>query len=545
MSNLKISTTIIINIILILVIAQITHIVGKGIDVTLKGEEVAYNRQNGLNRLVSLVNSLTTDELKVFVNKQEYVFSSYLDSESQVNSLNNDDFEYKDRIPKKSHMGFEKVCHIPIETKSLISFSEHSQTKLIEDGQIQNYFFPRVKHYKKNLPELTPEPYQRVMGFAIEVCMLPSVWYLELVHCMYVAMSPYFDGMLMSYSLQDLVGSAIISMEYKNERFSKENCIKYLPLFSDDKISSRFKEICREAESCLESRSFYTNKFSNFKNEFNQRIQEVYSSISPLEGALDPKTFARYSILYSLSILSKKLSLNKVFPERNFLPIRVMAASVGYYALVKKLKTNFLSENHLVSFFTKLISNLLFEKTDTVIEQCSSEIIRFFDITNAHSFELFRAFCKEVFSVGFINESYQSLGEINSIFINSTHPKRILLNSYASVVPEMIQELPLSEYSNSWMNFKNAHDKSLDYIQEFSRNNSSDSSNVEIVGDNVQEPISDKNTNSVKKSKKFSKKKKKSKLCFRSSKKKRKVCNKRKKKNSNNIKYISNPIYDS
>lgn len=531
MISLKISIIIAVNIvILILIISKGAHAILKDIDVALKESEVTYNRQNGLNKLVNLVNNLTVDELKVVLKKREYIFSSYLDPDNQVSSLNNDVFEDKKNNLEKSHLDFEKICHIPIETKSLVSFSEHSQTKLT-DGQIHNYFFPRVKHYKKDLPELILEPYQRVMGFAIEVCMLPSIWYLELVHCMYVAMSPYFNGMLMSYSLQDLIGSAIISMEYKNEKFSKENCLKYLPLFSDSKISSHFKEICRETESCLESRSFYTNKFSNFRSEFNHRIQTVYKIVSPLEDALDPKTFARYSILYSLSIFSKKISLNKSFPERNFLPIRVMAASIGYYALVKKLKMNFLPEKQLVGFFTKLISDLLFEKTNIVIERCSKEIMKFSHISNSHLIELFEIFCKEIFSFGFINESYQSLRELNSIFINSTHPKRILLNSYASVVPEMIQELPFSQYNNLWMNFKNVDDRSLEDAREPNKNDSLDDLNDELTGNIIKSSIFEKNANAVEASKKPSKKKRKSKLCFASLRKKI-VCNKRTKRNS-------------
>ncbi|KAH8583339.1 uncharacterized protein ELE39_000107 [Cryptosporidium sp. chipmunk genotype I] len=519
MNNLKLSRLTVNIIILILIISKVTSIIVDDTDIVSKESEVTYYRQNGLNRFLTLVNSLTANELTVLIEKKKYIFSSYLEPESQLDSLNGDFFLQKEKILKESYKNYEKVCHIPIETKSLAFFSKHSHKEPMTDSEVQSYFFPRIKHYKKILPELTPEPYQRIMGFAIEVCMLPSIWHLELVHCMFTAISPYFDGMLMSYSLQDLVGSAIISMDYKNEQFSLENCIKYLPLFSDNKISTLYIRICRETESCLKSRSFYTNNFANFKNEFNHRIQEVYRAIPPLDDALNPKVFARYLILYSLSIFLKKIPLNKNFPERNFLPIRVMAASVGYYALVKKMKMSFLSESHLVGFFTKLISNLLFEKTDEVIERCSREIMKFSDINNDHLFELFKAFCKEIFSVGFINESLQNLGEINSILINSTHSNRILLNSYSFTVPEMSRELPLSEYNNSWINFKNFTENYLEYNRKSGKDGRLYNPNSELPRNLNQIPISKDKSNAVEQGKHFSKRKK-TRLCFGSSKKK-------------------------
>ncbi|KAL5367096.1 hypothetical protein CPHLJ_8g3045 [Cryptosporidium parvum] len=93
-----------------------------------------------------------------------------------------------------------------------------------------------------------------------------------------------------------------------------------------------------------------------------------------------------------------------------------MAAAVGYYELVK-IEMSFFSESVLVSFFTILISNLLFEKIDEVIRQCSREIMKFF--------------------VGFIYESFQNNGEINSILIESIHSKRILLSSHVSTISEV------------------------------------------------------------------------------------------------------------
>ncbi|TRY49968.1 Uncharacterized protein CTYZ_00000388 [Cryptosporidium tyzzeri] len=79
----------------------------------------------------------------------------------------------------------------------------------------------------------------------------------------------------------------------------QEKVINYLPLFSDDKISIHFIEICGEAGFCLKPRSFYEINFIRFKSKFNPRIQEVYHAIPPLEGALNFKVFARCSTLYS------------------------------------------------------------------------------------------------------------------------------------------------------------------------------------------------------------------------------------------------------
>ncbi|KAK9171049.1 Uncharacterized protein cmbei_8003550 [Cryptosporidium meleagridis] len=46
--------------------------------------------------------------------------------------------------------------------------------------------------------------------------MIHSIWHLELVLCMYFAMPPYFNNMLMRHSLQNLIGSTIFSMKYIN-----------------------------------------------------------------------------------------------------------------------------------------------------------------------------------------------------------------------------------------------------------------------------------------------------------------------------------------
>ncbi|KAJ1612425.1 putative secreted protein [Cryptosporidium canis] len=454
MRHLSISSIIVVNVaVFLLLISKISSISNSDFDVASKESEVTYNRQNGLSRFIDTAISLTKYELKTLIEKKEYIFSTYLEPYNQVTSLNNDVDEHKEHFWELNLTEYKQVFHIPMELKSLLSFSQSSQVEHTPESAVRNYFFPRLKHFKKDLPELAPEPYQRVMGFAIEVCMLPTVWYIELVHCIYVSASSYFDGALMSYSLQDLVGSAIVSMDFRNEQFSMENCVKYLPLFSDNKISSRFREICGATKSCIETRAFQTNNFSNFKSEFNNRIQEVYRVIPHLSGALDPITFSRYSMLYSLSILLKTHTLSKNLPERNFLPVRIMVASLGYYALSEKLNMKFSTENLVVTFFTKLITSILFEKTDVVIKRCSEEIIKFAELSGDDLSEFFQGFCKEIFSIGFIDESFQNFAEIDSKFIASTHPKRVLLNSYALVVPEMFHELPFSEYNSSWIHF--------------------------------------------------------------------------------------------
>ncbi|KAH8740525.1 hypothetical protein FG386_002107 [Cryptosporidium ryanae] len=351
---------------------------------------------------------------------------------------------------------YTNICHIPSKKASLVQYKLGKS--YIKGGFMdlqKKFFYPRVKSYRKELPQVITEPYQRLMTFAIEVCMVPSVWYLELVHCMFVSTLPYLNGMLMSYSLQDIIGSALMSMEYKNEKFNLESCMESASNVKDDAISSQSVEICHRMKTCLDSREFSSGDFYELEPELSYRIKNMYGNIQALSGMLKPSLFARYSVLYSIHLLSSKFKPNDEYPEVNFLPIRIMNASLSYYAMAKKLNLSFQSESKVVELFAKIITSLMFEDASVIIDICRKSII---DFGNKHlDGKILEVFCKEIFSVGFINEDIGI--HINKVDGYLVHPKRILLESYISVIPEMMQSLPIDRYDYSWLNFTITGDK--------------------------------------------------------------------------------------
>ncbi|OII73785.1 uncharacterized protein cubi_03583 [Cryptosporidium ubiquitum] len=341
------------------------------------------------------------------------------------------------------------LVHIPKESKAV---PLHHRMKLkyenFELGNDIQFHFPRIKYLKKTLPSITIEPYQRVMSFAIEVCMIPSIWYLELIHCMYMGMAQYYTGIVMSYSLQDLVGSAIMSIGYKDESFSIENCYYSVSLVADDQISKNYIEICKRMEKCLKSGPLSEGPFSEFRTEFEERIKKVYSLLKWKSGDLSPIQFSKYSLLYSLYFVKSRMNLKSFHPEKNFLPIRMMISSLGIYC-ISGLKNDPPKKFKIVETVAKLVSEGIMSSLDSFDINCPFEVLPLlkFDL----SMIVAESFCREIFSIGFIDEDIISNKADN--FITITKPFRILIPSYSSVIPKMQHNLRFDKYSTDWMDF--------------------------------------------------------------------------------------------
>ncbi|EAK89516.1 hypothetical protein [Cryptosporidium parvum Iowa II] len=310
--------------------------------------------------------------------------------------------------------------------------------------------FPRVKHFRRSLVLLPSEPYQRVMTFAIEQCMVPSTWYLELIHCMYLGMAPKFLGMVFSYSLKDIIGAALMSVGYKDERFIMENCFYAVSLVVDDYISPHYREICIAVHACLESKHF-ERYFSKQKREFETRIANTYSHIPEKLGFLKPMEFYRYAVLLSMSLIKDKNVDIKIYPERNFLPIRIALASLAYYAISTNQSWVFDTEKKVLLFFTKTILNMLFEVSLLSIPGCVKKLAKFSHEAKADKEIIFELFCKEIFSAGFIvDATIESYADPN-LHSMAVMPQRVLHPSYSSFVPDLTNDVKYSE-DESWIN---------------------------------------------------------------------------------------------
>ncbi|KAK9171048.1 hypothetical protein CmeUKMEL1_14275 [Cryptosporidium meleagridis] len=340
--------------------------------------------------------------------------------------------------------------HLPTEAKpdKITDYIKRTfDLNLSDINKLSN--FPRVKHYRKSLVALPSEPYQRVMTFAIEQCMIPSIWYLELIHCMYLGMAPKFFGMVFSYSLQDIVGAALMSVGYKDERFIMENCFHAVSLVVDDYISPHYREICVAVQGCLKSKHF-ERYFSKQKKEFETRIASSYSHIPEKLGFLKPMEFYRYAVLLSISLIKDKSVDIKVYPERNFLPIRIALASLAYYAMSTNQNWVFESEKKVLVFFTKTILNMLFEISFVSIPGCVKKLTKFSHEANVVKEIIFELFCKEIFSAGFVVDATNESNADPNLHSMAVMPQRIAHPSYSSFIPDLTNDVKYSE-DESWI----------------------------------------------------------------------------------------------
>ncbi|KAK9171050.1 hypothetical protein CmeUKMEL1_14270 [Cryptosporidium meleagridis] len=356
--------------------------------------------------------------------------------------------QYIDQTPPSS----EFTTHVPRECKSSTHFLSFSEDSLFRSRiNMSQTHFPRHKHFSKNLPKLPFEPYQRIMTFAIEICMIPSIWYLELIHCMHFGMAPFFSGMLMSYSLQDVVGSAIKTMGYLDESFTIENCYRSVSSVADEKISANFQEICESMSQCLLSNQFSSDPYLRLKEEFQQRIDNAYSNIEGQENVEQHKNYARHSLLLSLSSKTINFSLPDPATEKNFLVIRAMVLSMTY--LVNKLipvEESNISER--MSKITKFINNMLFSQFKYYMKMCLISFPAILGSKSKDFQEVIGLYCKEFLSFGFIDETVKVEGDDLETFNRAILPSRVLDQAYASVIPSLINGAS-SQGDLSWLSF--------------------------------------------------------------------------------------------
>ncbi|KAH8740526.1 hypothetical protein FG386_002108 [Cryptosporidium ryanae] len=411
-------------------------------------------RMSGWLLIIKLIKNLSLGRSDAPLLKRFYS-SFYFKSDLPRPSLgvdhiedNTDGFMNKE-IPKYDQVGVP--IHVPIETKESDFLRSLWVLKYMDRGEaLLNSHFPRVKHFKKKLAVITHEPYQRVMSFAIDVCMIPSIWYLELVHCMYIGVIPMLTGTTFSYTLQDILGSALMSMGYKDESFVMENCYFAVSLIVDDQLSPNYEQICKTVRSCLDSNSFGT-RFKEQKKEFEERIDNIYGSLAKKSGFMDPGSFYRYSLLLSISFLKMDNKNLKRYPERNFLPVRIALTALGYYLISERYDWKFGSEKQVAYFFIELVINMLFGTTTARLRKCRERLYDFMPGLRPLESFLLIIFCKEIFSAGFIDDNIYKIGDDLRKFGNAIVPLRVLDPVYPSLIPNMREDLALSQYDRAWI----------------------------------------------------------------------------------------------
>ncbi|KAH7647881.1 hypothetical protein FG379_000508 [Cryptosporidium bovis] len=368
-----------------------------------------------------------------------------------------------------THVEPDFPFHIPLERRKYSKFSSlrymksntlsSSESPLVRkirgmDSALTNneIFFPRMKHFRKNLPKLTSEPYQRLMTFAIDICLIPSMWYLELIHCMYIGVAPYFDGMLSSYSLQDVVGSAIKTMGYLDETFSIENCYLSVSLFSDDKISPYYRDVCESMMNCLLSRDFQQEKYSKLRDEFASRIKNLHTyDVESKNSTIGvSRCFIRAALLFESSDFFPTIN----HPERNFLPIRIMIAStvvsIIHFILFPNLDNSL--KTLITAFFDIFSAKILFD-IKIYMKYCKSFLKSYLKKETYSSEILYELLCKEFLSIGFVDNRVEVLSENKESFAAVTVPRRILDPNYYLVIPEMAEEMNLADYGQEWLTY--------------------------------------------------------------------------------------------
>lgn len=128
----------------------------------------------------------------------------------------------------------------------------------------------------ENLVQMPIDPLERVYSYAVNIIEVPNQFYLEQVHCMYTGIKPFLNGILASYSLQDLVGAAIYSVGPESS-FKDYLCIQAVNMWSDDQIVPNSNEICARAKKCLDNKEFSEKNNKALFTEYVSKINAIYS----------------------------------------------------------------------------------------------------------------------------------------------------------------------------------------------------------------------------------------------------------------------------
>ncbi|KAJ1614999.1 putative secreted protein [Cryptosporidium canis] len=140
------------------------------------------------------------------------------------------------------------------------------------------------------------EANERLFSFAINICKLPSLWYIELAYCMHRGVTKYTTGILTSYTLQDIIGASLETMDLPSESFSLSRCKYSISIFSDIAINQHGQDICNTVLSCLTSKEFLEKNKGRVR-KLEKEITNVYKGKPPFFRGQQPRSYAQKTII--------------------------------------------------------------------------------------------------------------------------------------------------------------------------------------------------------------------------------------------------------
>ncbi|KAF7456020.1 putative Secreted Protein [Cryptosporidium felis] len=146
-------------------------------------------------------------------------------------------------------------------------------------------------------PDRLPlEATERLFSFAINICKLPSLWYIELSYCMHKGVTKFTTGILTSYTLQDIIGASLASMDLPSESFSLTKCKYSVSQFSDIAINKKGPEVCNIMLTCLTSKEFVSTNKRNMRR-LEKEISNIYKNKPPFFRGQQPRSYAQKIIV--------------------------------------------------------------------------------------------------------------------------------------------------------------------------------------------------------------------------------------------------------
>ncbi|KAK6590709.1 putative Secreted Protein [Cryptosporidium xiaoi] len=307
---------------------------------------------------------------------------------------------------------------------------------------------------RSELNSLPLEPFQRVMTYAIEFNLIPDMWFLELIYCLYYSISTYLDGIVMSYTLQEIVSSALLTLDYKTESFLIEHCFSSVKRFYDDKIASKYVEICNSMFKCLGSKKFLSPESSELSKTLAMRIENTYKQYFPLknlDGTFDHKLFGKYSLLLSISIFNRKRGLSMYSLEKNYLVISSMNASLALRLLAISINcpVSECSDSNIVGLGYKIVNSVKDLVNEFAIRKCIYLLFSSKFFKSVMKVHIASEFCVGLLSIGFINEKITVPSGIDlNLLSKAIMPSRITYPHYLELVP-VISVAGHDEFSHS------------------------------------------------------------------------------------------------
>ncbi|KAH8740626.1 hypothetical protein FG386_002208 [Cryptosporidium ryanae] len=285
----------------------------------------------------------------------------------------------------------------------------------------------------RRIPVITTSPTrlpleynERLLSFGVNICNLPSLWYLELSFCMHKGVTKFTTGVLTSYTLQDIIGAALDSMELPSEGFSVSRCTVAVKKFSDVAINENSKEVCNIMASCLSSKEFLSDKKKRIAKKWEKNITNIYKEMPPFFRGQQPRSYAQKIITGIImarreridKTSRKKANINNI-PDKLFYIIRCFnfAMMLTEFLINSGFKDMDAFELSPKSY-SIICDNALMQPTPVkMIAKCASMVINahmkynsidYFPFVRSATWSPFSNIiiqhaCTELVSIGFIN----------------------------------------------------------------------------------------------------------------------------------------------